>query len=1033
MAGAGVCVYGFLPASAQVIVYLGLAATGGMAVVAGVAMNRPAYRLPWHLVAVGLAIYLAADLLYYGRQILLDRDEFPGPADALYLSSYPFLIAALLLLIRRRDRGRDLASLIDATTIAVAVALLDWVYLAEPRFGDTSTTGRLVIVCMLVADIVLLAVAARLIVAGGSHRPAFYLVCLGAAALLVTDFAYAWEAASQAFELGSALDAGWIGYYCLIGAAALHPSMRTLAEPTSTSRSSRFPRGRLLLISAVVLVAPAVALVESVHGHYEHMAAVAGGSVVLFLLVMARIWVLVQEQRETAARERTLREAAAAFVGATSRQSTYDAALAAVPGLVGSLAVATRLAVGTIDEMEIVDARGGEAQAALGGHVYPQLLSSPDGAAIGHGQSVPVHQLDPRIVDALRLADVSGELVTSPVLVSGVLRGVLMAVTERPVGPGATTGLETLAAQLALALESAALTEDLHSRQSEARFRAMVQHSSDAITLVSSDSRISYLSPSLERLSGYAPEEMLLRRLLDFVHPEDTEAARTFFREVTASPGTTASIELRLGRRDGSWLEVECVGNNLEADPHVGAVVITIRDIGERKQFERQLTHQAFHDALTGLANRALFTDRLTHSLARRTREPSPLAVVLLDLDDFKTVNDSLGHVAGDSLLIAIAGRLRALVRPSDTTARLGGDEFAILLDDLSGEDGALQAVERVIAGLHEPLLIEGKAVYVQASVGIAFAGDGPATPEELMRNADVAMYAAKKEGKGRYAVYEARMHAAALLRLELRANLQRALADDEFLLHYQPIVSLKTAQTVGLEALVRWRHPDRGLVGPMEFIGLAEETGLIVPLGGWIIAEACRQARVWDEQRGEADRMNVSVNLSQKQLESPELAVEVGNSLTGSGVDPALITLEITESAVMSDVRATVTTLQSLRQLGVRLAIDDFGTGYSSLSWLRQLPFDVLKIDKEFVDGVAQHEEDSLLVGAVIDLAHNLGLRTVAEGIEHPAQIERLRALRCDFGQGYHFARAMPARRVPGFLAAERGQSASLHPDDDT
>jgi diguanylate cyclase (GGDEF)-like protein/PAS domain S-box-containing protein len=637
-----------------------------------------------------------------------------------------------------------------------------------------------------------------------------------------------------------------------------------------------------------------------------------------------------------------------------------------------------------------------------------------------------VQELDVDLRDGLGLRDAEGQLRVFPVRVHRELLAVVVLVTNTPLDAGTTHAVETLVAQLALALESATLADDLHVRQSEARFRALVQNSSDAILLVDKDAAVTYQSPSADRMFGYADDALVGHSVEDLCHPADLLRVQSGLTDVLSSPGATRRLELRLRRRGGGWLDAEAVVNNLQADPNVRASVVTVRDVSERKQFETQLTHQAFHDELTGLANRALFTDRVAHALARRERDSTTLAVLLLDLDDFKTVNDGLGHAAGDSMLRAVAERLAALVRPGDTTARLGGDEFAMVLVDLPNEPAAVHAVERIITVLGEPLVIEGKEVFVQASIGLAFAGDpadAAATPEQLLRNADAAMYVVKTDGKGRYAIFQPHMHAAALHRLDLRADLQRALDNREFALHYQPIVSMETGGLVGVEALVRWQHPQRGLVSPDAFIPLAEETGLVVPLGLWVMEQACRQVADWSTG---SHGLSVSINVSQRQLRRAEFGAEVGDVLARTGIDPSRIALEITESAIMAEVEPTIARLRALKDLGVRVAVDDFGTGYSSFSWLRQLPVDVLKIDKEFVDELGRRDQGGFLVAAIIDLAHNLGLRTVAEGIERPTQLARLRDMHCDLGQGFHVGKPMPAEDVVDLLAMERGKHRS-------
>jgi diguanylate cyclase (GGDEF)-like protein len=442
--------------------------------------------------------------------------------------------------------------------------------------------------------------------------------------------------------------------------------------------------------------------------------------------------------------------------------------------------------------------------------------------------------------------------------------------------------------------------------------------------------------------------------------------------------------------------------------------------LSQLTRLKEELRHQAFHDQLTSLPNRTLFTERVAYALERQDRAKQSLAVLFLDLDDFKTINDSLGHPAGDQVLVTVAERIRRCIRPSDTVARLGGDEFGILLDDMSGPSDAFLAAERIIQTLNSPAYLDGREVSIRASVGITLDTHGEKA-DTLLRNADVAMYTAKRRGKGRYQVFESSMHLEMVERLEMSAHLARAVEQHEFTLEYQPIVNLETRAIEGVEALVRWRHPTRGLLPPSEFIPLAEDTGLIVPLGRAILREACLRAAGW--QVPGHPPLAVSVNLSPKQLADPNLATEVGRALADSGLDPECLILEMTEDVLMHETDDILLTLREVKGLGVRLAIDDFGTGYSSLSYLERFPVDMLKIAKTFVDQLGNGEPRSPLVEAVIGLGEALGLRTVAEGIETAQQLDRLRGLRCEQGQGFLFARPLDERAMGTLL--KRGSPA--------
>ena len=435
----------------------------------------------------------------------------------------------------------------------------------------------------------------------------------------------------------------------------------------------------------------------------------------------------------------------------------------------------------------------------------------------------------------------------------------------------------------------------------------------------------------------------------------------------------------------------------------------------DARNFEDAM-HQAFHDSLTGLPNRALFLDRLELAHARARRSGRPIAVLFMDLDSFKNVNDSLGHAAGDELLLLVAGRLRRCLRPSDTAARFGGDEFALLLEDLDMATAAEGVAVRVLAALREPFVIQDQEVLVGTSIGIA----SSASPgsDDLLRNADLAMYRAKGLGKGRFQVFEPGMHVQVLERLELEVDLQRALERDEMCVHYQPIIELATARITALEALVRWRHPVRGMIQPNDFIPLAEETGQIHRLGEWVLERAVRDAQRWNAGVRLGAPVRVGVNLSGRQLQEPTLVGQIGAALAGSGLDPELLVLEITETVLMQDLEGTVGRLQDLKKLGVGLSVDDFGTGYSSLQYLRRFPLDSLKIAKSFVDGVSGPSQDAAVARAIIELGTSFQLNVVAEGIERTEQHARLVDLGCTYGQGFLYSRPVPADQVDLLLA---------------
>jgi diguanylate cyclase (GGDEF)-like protein/PAS domain S-box-containing protein len=549
----------------------------------------------------------------------------------------------------------------------------------------------------------------------------------------------------------------------------------------------------------------------------------------------------------------------------------------------------------------------------------------------------------------------------------------------------------------------------------ETYFRALSEHASDLVVVLDAEGIIRYASPSHQAVLGYAPEALLGRSAFTLIAPEDTPRLHAIFAATVATTGAIERTECLAQHADGSWRALELVGKNRLDDPAVRGLIVNGRDITEGKAFEEQLRHQAFHDPLTTLPNRALFMARLEHDLALHGRHAGSVAVLFLDLDRFKVVNDSLGHEAGDRLLVSVAERLAACARQDDTVARLGGDEFAVLLSDLSEPERATQIAERMIAALNTPVRLGSHEVVTATSVGIV-----TSTPQhtaiDMLRDADVALYRAKMRGRGRYEVFDEAMNARALERLDMESALRRALERGELEVHYQPKVELATGRFSGMEALVRWRHPQRGLLAPTHFIPLAEETGLIRPLGQWVLEEACRQTRIWREETPDATIVT-SVNLSASEFQQSTLCEDVACALRSSGVDPRCIQLEITESVAMENAESAVATLHRLRALGVQLAIDDFGTGYSSLAYLKRFPVDALKIDRTFITGLMQASEDASIVDAVVSLAHALNLLVVAEGVETAEIAARLAALGCELGQGYYFAKPLPRDQAAAFI----------------
>jgi diguanylate cyclase (GGDEF)-like protein/PAS domain S-box-containing protein len=561
-------------------------------------------------------------------------------------------------------------------------------------------------------------------------------------------------------------------------------------------------------------------------------------------------------------------------------------------------------------------------------------------------------------------------------------------------------------------------------RESEERYALAVQGANDGIWDWNLKSGKVYYSPRWKAMLGYRETEIedVIEEWFDRIHPEDVHWVKRNLKEHLDGLTSHFEQEYRVLHRDGGHRWILCRGLAVhDADGKTTRMAGSQTDLTAWKQVEEKLVHDALHDTLTGLPNRVLLMERLRHAIQLCQRSYSLFAVLFLDLDRFKVINDSLGHMLGDRLLISIADRLSHCLRPSDTIARLGGDEFVVLLEDARDENAVTQIVKRIQQELSLPFNLEGHEVFTAASIGIAFGTKNYIRPEDLLRDADTAMYRAKEQGRGRYEVFNSGMHTHAVELLQIETDLRRALERQELLLHYQPIVSLRTQQIVGFETLLRWKHPKRGMISPTEFIPIAEDTGLIIPIGHWVVQEACKQMQKWRKQFPN-HQLTITVNISGKQF-TPQLTDEINQTLIETGLSARFLKLEITESILMENAELAINTLSQLQKLGIHLAIDDFGTGYSSLSCLHRFPIDTLKIDRSFVSKIDSDGEQLAIVRTIITLAWNLGMDVVAEGVETSKQLAQIRALHCDYAQGYFFCKPVEAETATQLIEGLWGE----------
>jgi diguanylate cyclase (GGDEF)-like protein/PAS domain S-box-containing protein len=627
-------------------------------------------------------------------------------------------------------------------------------------------------------------------------------------------------------------------------------------------------------------------------------------------------------------------------------------------------------------------------------YFLPRRQASAQLAFVGLAYAVALFVRGSSATGAMQWAITMGTLTVVGLMLSGLLRRLELRDVE------SREGMEAL-------------------REAEERFRRAFDDAAIGMALASLDGRYLRVNPALAALTGYELDELVGMRFADITHPEDLSSDLAALEELLSGELASYETEKRYVHAQGHvvWVQVN-VTVVQDGDGRPLHFIAQTQDVTERKRAQDELAHQALHDPLTGLPNRLLFLDRLEVALARLGRRDGAVAVLFLDLDRFKLVNDSHGHEVGDQVLMEMAARLRGLLRPSDTLSRLGGDEFTILCEEVSCDEDATTVAERIADALAEPFPLADREVFLSASIGIALGRDRAMSASALLRDADAAMYSAKERGRSRYTIFDGAMRLRGAERLETETALRRAIERGELRLHYQPEVDLATGGAVGVEALVRWAHPERGLVAPGEFIPVAEDTGLIVPIGEWVLREACRQAHAWQGEYGD-EPLRMAVNLSGRQLADENLHDAVAGALADADLPPDLLCLEITESAVTEDPARAQATLRALKRLGVRLAIDDFGVGFSSLSQIRELPpVDVIKIDRSFIAGLGRNQEDEAIVASVISLAQSLEVETIGEGVETAEHARRLLELGCDHAQGFHFARPAPAVEAGKLLA---------------
>jgi diguanylate cyclase (GGDEF)-like protein/PAS domain S-box-containing protein len=1012
-----------------------IGAVSVLAFAVGIHRNRPPNPTAWRLFGLGIALFVAGDVAWDVAVYAFGHSSNTVPAsDALYLSAYPFLALGLVKLAGFRGRGR--AVIVDTVVVSLAAGGLLWEVCIAPTIDSAtgSTWDRATTLAYPIMDVVLVVAVIYTVLSVGRWVPAAGLLVAGMACQLVGDSVYARLAAENMLGNAHWLDAIWPASYVLVAAAALHPTMRLLGGRATQERVG-VARLRVSLLGLALFVAPAVALLAKAQGRDQDAVGLGIVTGLVAALLVWRLDSLVGETNraydrvhDSEERFRALVQHASDVVTVVDAQGCIEYISPSVLDVLGKppiaflgtqvgdhlhsddLARATKVLVQVLRDpghMYSFEARAGHADGSwrwLETTCSNQIGEASVRGIVGNFRDVSERKrteaLEAAEAKVLGLLARGAPLVESLNSLIGTVEDLLGAMCSiRLVDPATGRLSRTFAPSLPTsyleALDAVALTPVTLAAAGE-----VVSFSADGS--LDADSANDDDRPGPEH-DGVVVIEDVAR---DSLWPEVCAAASAhdlhlaWALQVCAADGGQVLASFTVYWPDGASPGAP-ERSLLGRWTHLAAIAI------DHSRSQERLGFLAMHDALTGLPNRALVIDRLSHALTRLDRRPATLAVLFLDLDRFKLINDSLGHEVGDQVLVAIAERLTNAVREVDTVARFGGDEFLVLCEDLESAREAEELAERAAQTLAEPIPLSRGEVVVSASIGIAIAHRSSAQPASLLRDADAAMYRAKALGGARHEVFDQAMHTDAISRLLTERALRRAVDRKQLRVYLQPQVDLATAECVAVEALVRWQHPMRGVVEPAQFIPIAEETGLIVPIGSWVLEETCRWSG--DRTTSETNRLGISVNLSARQLLRADLRDQISQLLERYAIPAESLCLEITESVLLDDVDATGDALLALRALGIRFAIDDFGTGYSSLTYLRRFPFDQLKIDRSFVAGLGTSTTDDAIVAAAIDMAHALDMVVAAEGVETAAQLDRLVELGCDLAQGYHVAMPRP------------------------
>jgi diguanylate cyclase (GGDEF)-like protein/PAS domain S-box-containing protein len=1002
--------------------------SGVIAMLVGIARGHPPSKVPWLVLALANLSALAGQLAAKATHATFTDISAPV-AMALYFVKYPLYVLGFILLIRAKGLAGDLRSTVDATIITIGIGLLlVWLFLIHPHelAVGLSEPRQTLAIANPIGDVIALGVLTRLLTPGIARGRVLQFLVIGTIGELVSDVANGWTQIYGRVSWEFVFSVGWAVGYTAWGAATLHPGFARVsnvaAQHPQHDRQPKAVSARMIALLVTALIPPVFLLVRaSLAPRNAADITAAAASAVLSLLVLSRLWDANISHERSLERERALRKAGAALASASTIDSIGSTVRKVIGDLIGQRPSREAVfAVRNDDELSVVTSCS-SAKIPSGdlATMLPHWLPRMRTLRSAEPRLMRAASLEPEETAAVTRAGFESLLLCPLVLTNrpsgDPLIGVLAVLGEHRMLSDMSSALGIVANQVALALERILLSEEVVRQRGEALFRTLVQDALDVILVLDDNGIVKYASPSATRLYGDIPVKGAKSDSL-VVRTERVKPLQEF------DPATSEDVYgglYRITRHDGQQLLVMVRFTDLRQDESVQGRVLTIRDVTEEHQLEDQLKHQAFHDTLTGLPNRALFSDRAEHAIAVARRNETTAAVLFVDLDDFKVVNDSMGHAVGDELLAGVAKRLAAVARKSDTAARFGGDEFALLIESLPNPEAAETFADRVVTSFSEPFELSAGSVLAGATVGVATTADS-SDVGELMQHADLSLYAAKSAGKRRWHRYAPKLSTGINKRREMQERLEETIAKSAFTLAYQPVVDLTTGAIDGFEALVRWPHPVRGTVPPSEFIELAEETGLIVPLGSWILKHAINDMARWRGTDPDPQQPNIAINVSARQFRDPGFVGGLRRCLHETGLASSAVVLELTESSLLRRDEKIHSDLAELKELGVQLAIDDFGTGYSSLSYLRELPIDVLKIDKAFVDAIIE-PQGRKFAEIIIDFAQAIGVNVVAEGIETEEQRAALIEMGCRLGQGYLLAMPMEWRAAEVLLRSGR------------